>query len=84
MESLVAFPWNRWSPCSGFRMVLRATPSVRPISRALTPSRASRSICRICRMVSSLLAGIPDSSVIEEPGCLRGLTRGETLQVAGD
>jgi hypothetical protein len=35
-------------------------------------------------MVSSLLAGIPDSSVIEEPGCLRGLTQGETLQVAGD
>ena len=27
-------------------------------ARALTPSRASRSICRICRMVSSLLAGI--------------------------
>jgi len=33
-------------------------PSVRPISRALTPSRGKRSICRICRMVSSLLAGI--------------------------
>jgi hypothetical protein len=29
-----------------------------PISLALTTSRASRSICRICRMVSSLLAGI--------------------------
>jgi hypothetical protein len=35
-------------------------------------------------MVSSLLAGIQDSSVIEEPGCLRGLTQGETLQAAGD
>ena len=41
-------------------------PSVRPISRALTPSRASRSICRICRMVSSLLAGIRFPSLINE------------------
>ncbi len=42
--------------------VERAMPSVRPISRELTPSWASRSICLICRMVSSLLAGIPSSS----------------------
>jgi hypothetical protein len=33
-------------------------PSVRPISRVLTPSWWSRNICRSCRMVSSLLAGI--------------------------
>jgi hypothetical protein len=46
-------------------MVLRATPSVRPIPRALTPSWCSRSICRNCRMVSSLLAGIKPSSLIE-------------------
>ena len=65
-----AIPAGSWSVLIGqakvpeqparyhLEIVLRATPSVRPISRALTPSRASRSICRICRMVSSLLAGI--------------------------
>ena len=46
----------------------RATPSVRPISRALTPSRARRNICRSWRMVSSLLAGIPFSSLSVEDG----------------
>ena len=45
-------------------IVLRATPSRRPISRALTPSWASRSMCLSCRMVSSLFAGIPFSSSI--------------------
>jgi hypothetical protein len=45
-------------------IVLRATPSRRPISRALTPSRASRGMCLNCRMVSSLFAGIPFSSSI--------------------
>ena len=41
-------------------------------SRALTPSRASRSICRICRMVSSLLAGIRFPSLINEGLDARG------------
>ena len=53
-------------------IVLRATPSVRPISWALTPSRASRSTCRICRMVSSLLAGIRFPSLINEGLDARG------------
>jgi hypothetical protein len=39
-------------------MVLRATPSVRAMSRALVPSPASRSICLNCLMVSFLFAGI--------------------------
>ena len=38
--------------------MLRATPSMRPISRALTPSRTSRNVCLICLMVSPLFAGI--------------------------
>lgn len=59
------------SPAAAARLrlswiVLRATPSVRPISRALTPSRASRSIWRICRMGSSLLAGIRFPPLINE------------------
>ena len=41
-------------------------------SRALTPSRASRSICLICRMVSSLLAGIRFPSLINEGLDARG------------
>jgi hypothetical protein len=47
-------------------IVLRATPSVRPISRALTPSWCSRDMYRNCRMVSSLFAGIPNLLVDEE------------------
>jgi hypothetical protein len=47
-------------------IVLRATPSVRPISRALTPSWCSRNMYRNCRMVSSLFAGIPNLLVDEE------------------
>jgi hypothetical protein len=38
----------------------------------LTPSRASRSICRICRVVSSLLAGIRFPSLINEGLDARG------------
>src|SRR6266478_8603885 len=41
-------------------------PERAPDLPALTPSRASRSICRICRMVSSLLAGIRFPSLINE------------------
>ncbi len=51
--------------CARFRLsctVLRATPSIRPISRALTPSLASRNVYRICLVVSSLFAGIQSSS----------------------
>ena len=47
------------------------------MARALTPSRASRSICRSWRMVSSLLAGIPSSSWLSRMGMPRLLTRGE-------
>ena len=53
------------------RLMLRATPSVRPISRALTPSCASLNICRICRMVSSLRAGIPLSPSHRGAECRR-------------
>jgi hypothetical protein len=69
-------------------IVLRATRSVRPISRALTPSWCSRNICRNCRMVSSLLAGIKSSSPMIEGGLMpESLTRRKTpptaVQVAG-
>jgi hypothetical protein len=43
-------------------IVLRATPSIRAISRVLTPSCASRNICLICLMVSSLFVSITCSS----------------------
>jgi len=46
-------------------IALRATPGVRPISRALTPSWRSRNIYRNRHMVSSLLAGMKPSSMIE-------------------
>ncbi len=42
--------------------VLRATPRITAISRLLVPLPASRSICRNCRMVSLLFAGIKLSS----------------------
>jgi len=67
---LRAVPHDRPVPAARARprlswIVLRATPSVRPVSRALTPAWCSRNIYRNCRMVSSLLAGIKPSSMIE-------------------
>jgi hypothetical protein len=37
---------------------------MRPICRALMPSLASRNVRRICRIVSSLFAGIQSSSLL--------------------
>ncbi|MCA7121238.1 MAG: hypothetical protein LGL72_17995, partial [Acidibrevibacterium sp.] len=51
-------------------IVLRATPSIRPIALALMPSLASRKVCRICRIVSSLFAGIQPSSLMVTRGQL--------------
>jgi hypothetical protein len=60
-------------------IVLRATPSIHPIMRALMPSRAKRNICRICLMVSSLFAGIRCSSwMITRPLMPELLTRRKT------
>jgi hypothetical protein len=54
-------------------------PSMRPIARAPKPSWCSRSICRNCRMVSSLLVGIPPSpAMIEEGSMPESLTRKKT------
>src|SRR5690349_25148694 len=44
---------------------------------AMTAHRSARNICRIWRMVSSLLAGIPFSSLSVEGGMAWLLTRGE-------
>ena len=69
--SVISAPSGQARPAASARLrlswtVLRAAPSIRPIARALTPSWASRSICRSWRMVSSLLAGIRSSSWLFE------------------
>src|SRR5687768_17206142 len=88
MASVISAPSGQARPAASARLrlswtVLRAAPSIRPIARALTPSWASRSICRSWRMVSSLLAGIPSSSWLSRTGMPRLLTRGNDVAEIG-
>lgn len=55
--------------------VLRPIPSTTAISRTLVPPAESRSICRMCRMVSLLIDGMKFPSWIQKSFMPRLLTR---------